>query len=109
MSQIKPTINLRHPGYDDEHNILLKLYAYDHPKVGIHYEAAPIACGIIAVNRWDGILMSSSEYHGESPPSSGVSCVAWRIEHFPTLTSLQSGKSRILILHRRLAAAIRPA
>jgi hypothetical protein len=72
MSQIKPTINLRHPGYDDEHNILLKLYAYDHPKVGIHYEAAPIACGIIAVNRWDGILMSSSEYHGESPPSSGV-------------------------------------
>ena len=72
MPYIRSKIRIRHPGYDDSNNVLLELYAYDHPNGGIHYETACISCGILAGNRWDGILTLHSEYRGESPPSNGI-------------------------------------
>ncbi len=46
---------LRHPGYGDNKDILLKLPALD-AGGGIHHETARIACCIVANNRWDGFL-----------------------------------------------------
>ncbi|EFY91834.1 hypothetical protein MAC_02119 [Metarhizium acridum CQMa 102] len=43
-----------HPGYPDNHNILLILPALD--SCGIHHETARIACAILANSRWDGFL-----------------------------------------------------
>ena len=50
------TVTFRHPGYPDEHNIIMVLPALDDPEGGIHYETALIACAVVAGNRWDGFL-----------------------------------------------------
>ncbi|KAK3695771.1 heterokaryon incompatibility protein-domain-containing protein [Podospora appendiculata] len=55
-------IQIRHPGYDDTSNVLLLLYAFDHPLGGVHYQTALTACGILAGNRWDGVLTPSRVY-----------------------------------------------
>lgn len=47
-------IHFRHPSYPDGSNLLLDLFAPDHPEGGIQYDLAITACGIIAGNRWDG-------------------------------------------------------
>lgn len=54
-----PLIFLLHPGYSDNHNILLTLPAFD--SGGIHHETARIACAILANSRWDGYLSLSRE------------------------------------------------
>lgn len=43
-----------HPGYNDNHNILLILPAHD--SGGVHHETARVACAILANSRWDGFL-----------------------------------------------------
>jgi hypothetical protein len=76
-------INIRHPGYDDECNVLLLLYAFDHPLGGIHYQTALTACGILAGNRWDGVLTTSRTYSPQSPPSSGILVAKDAYFHLP--------------------------
>jgi len=58
-------VRIRHPGYDDSCNVLLTLYGLDHPDGGIHSETARTACGILAGNRWDGVLSpSATKFNG---------------------------------------------
>jgi hypothetical protein len=66
------TVNLRHPGYDDNCNILLTLPAIDHPNGGIHAETARLACCIIANNRWDGFLSATRRKPKPAKPEIGV-------------------------------------
>lgn len=65
-------ILFRHPGYDDEINVLFTLFSPDKATVitdqgtsitrqGLYAQFALDACGIIAGNRWDGSL-SESKY-----------------------------------------------
>lgn len=68
----KNWIQIRHPGYDDGNNTLLLLYALDHPLGGIHYQTALTACGILAGNRWDGVLTPSRTYSPQPPPANGI-------------------------------------
>jgi hypothetical protein len=65
-------IHIRHPGYEDDCNVLLLLYAFDHPLGGTHYQTALTACGILAGNRWDGVLTTSRIYAPQPPPPSGI-------------------------------------
>lgn len=58
-------VRIRHLGYDDNCNVILTLYGLDHPDGGVHYETARTACGILAGNRWDGVLTSSATYRKE--------------------------------------------
>lgn len=44
-------IFFRHPGYDDNSNIIMTLPALDHTDGGIHHETARIACAIVANNQ----------------------------------------------------------
>ena len=53
-------IRFRHPGYDDRTNILFTLAGYDSPEGGLDPETARLACAIVAGNRWDGYLSTSS-------------------------------------------------
>ena len=55
-------IRVRHPGYDDSCNTLMVLYGVDHPDGGVHYETVRVACGILAGNRWDGVLTHSATF-----------------------------------------------
>ncbi|KAG9511535.1 hypothetical protein KCU85_g10076, partial [Aureobasidium melanogenum] len=48
------TVTFRHPGYRDEHNIIMVLPALDDAQGGIHHETALTACAIVAGNRWNG-------------------------------------------------------
>lgn len=50
------TVTFRHPGYPDEHNIIMVLPALDDVQGGVHHETALIACAVVAGNRWDGFL-----------------------------------------------------
>jgi hypothetical protein len=43
----KYRINLRHPAYELDDNILLTLYAWDHTEGGIHHGLAHNACLLI--------------------------------------------------------------
>ena len=82
-------ICFRHPGYPDNanHNVLLTLYAFDHPDGGLHYGTAFLACAIVAVNafngymtetrdgdklemEWDGLLLKK-EYYFHVPSTGG--------------------------------------
>ena len=56
--QSRRHIRFRHPGYPDvgHQNILLGLYAFDHPDGGLHYGTAFLACAIVAANAFDGYL-----------------------------------------------------
>ena len=48
------SVSIRHPGYDDKDNLLIKFTAVAYHQRGLHFGTAHIACGIIAGNRWDG-------------------------------------------------------
>lgn len=59
-------IEFRHPAYTDEANALLELPALDNDSdgsrgIGIDYDFALAACGIIAGNRWSGSCFSLRE------------------------------------------------
>ena len=54
-------INFRHPGYDDNSNVLLVLPGLDGPNGGIDHETARIACGILANNNWAGFFAEDKE------------------------------------------------
>lgn len=54
-----PLVFFLHPGYKDNHNILLTLPAFD--SGGIHHATAHIACAILANGRWDGFLSLSRD------------------------------------------------
>ncbi|KAH0041272.1 hypothetical protein KCU78_g970, partial [Aureobasidium melanogenum] len=45
------TVTFRHPGYGDEHNIIMVLPALDDAQGEIHHETALTACAIVARNR----------------------------------------------------------
>lgn len=60
-ASLRYKVNLRHPGYSDNRNILMVLPALDHPGGGIHHETARIACAIISNNRWDGFLSETRD------------------------------------------------
>ena len=60
---IDKIVRLRHPGYDDSCNLLFTLYGLDHPDGGVHLETARTVCGVLAGNRWDGILTRSAFYN----------------------------------------------
>src|SRR6266487_564593 len=55
------TINFRHPAYPDDfnQNILLTLYAFDHPDGGLHYGTAFLACALVAGNAWNGYFTTT--------------------------------------------------
>ncbi|KAK8149670.1 hypothetical protein G3M48_006098 [Beauveria asiatica] len=76
-------IIIRHPGYDDMSNVLLRLFAPDAPSssssasFGLHAGFALTACGIVAGNRWDGWL--SEHKHddgGQDDPARIALCAA---------------------------------
>lgn len=48
-------IRFLHPGYPEEHSLLLVLPALDSPN-GIHHQTALDACAIVADSRWDGFF-----------------------------------------------------
>ena len=52
-------INIHHPGYDINDDLLFTLYALDHELGGIHHGLAHTACAIVAGNRHDGYLSES--------------------------------------------------
>lgn len=58
-------ILLRHPGYDNSNNVLLRLFAPDLESNlagrGLYAQYALEACGIIAGNRWEGWLSEVKE------------------------------------------------
>lgn len=54
-------IQIHHPHYPATHNLLLELFAPDHPEGGIDHGLARTICGIIAGNRWDGWFSESIE------------------------------------------------
>ena len=60
---IKHQIRFRHPGYSDDRlqNVLLTMYAFDHPDGGLHYGTAFLACAIIAGNIFDGYLTDTRD------------------------------------------------
>jgi hypothetical protein len=66
------TVTFRHPGYPDEHNIIMILPALDHAQGGIHHETALIACAVVAGNRWDGFLSEQRTGSGVLTPRDGV-------------------------------------
>ena len=49
-------VHIRHPGYPEGKNTLFNLLAQDRPNGGIHYGTLITICGIIAGNRFDGLL-----------------------------------------------------
>lgn len=90
-------VNIRHPGYAPDFDLLLRLYSLDHLSGGIHYGVVHDACAIIADNRHDGYLSTDRAgmeriygqfddilktgdywYHvpclGKSPPSQSIRC-----------------------------------
>lgn len=60
-------IRFLHPGYPDEHSLLLALSALDSPN-GIHHQTALDACAIVANNRWDGFF-TLDRHGGERVPT----------------------------------------
>lgn len=71
LSQVQYII-FCHPGYNNTHNVLLKLFAPNASSsssssassgIGLHASYALTACGIIARNRWDGWLSEHRHYH----------------------------------------------
>lgn len=52
-------IHIRHPHYPDQNNVLIRLYAPDHPEGGLQYDFVMVVCGIVTGNRWDGWLTES--------------------------------------------------
>jgi hypothetical protein len=61
-------VTFRHPGYPDEHNIIMVLPALDDAQGGIHHETALIACAVVARNRWDGFLSEQRTGSGVLTP-----------------------------------------
>lgn len=57
------TITFKHPGYPDQfgQNILLTLFAFDHPSGGLHYGTAYVACALVACNAWNGYFTRTRE------------------------------------------------
>lgn len=66
------TVTFRHPGYPDEHNIIMVLPALDDVQGGVHHETALIACAVVAGNRWDGFLSEQRTGSGVLTPRDGV-------------------------------------
>jgi hypothetical protein len=66
------TVTFRHPGYPDEHNIIMVLPALDDAQGGLHHETALIACAVVAGNRWDGFLSEQRTGSGVLTPRDGV-------------------------------------
>ncbi|KAI1321367.1 hypothetical protein F5Y16DRAFT_69568 [Xylariaceae sp. FL0255] len=66
------TVNLRHPGYSDECNILLCLQAPEHPDGGVYAETARLACWVLANNRWDGFLSTKKHDASRNKARSGI-------------------------------------
>lgn len=65
-------VTFRHPAYPSIKNILLRLAALDYPSGGIHHETAPVACAIIAGNRWDGYFTEDIDGHPVEIQSHGI-------------------------------------
>lgn len=61
-------VNLRHPGYPDESNIIFTTQAPDDPNGGIHAETLRLAGCIIAGNRWDGYLSVTQDHPRPAVP-----------------------------------------
>ena len=98
------SIRFRHPGYPDTdyENVLLDLYAFDHPKGGLHYGTAFLACAIVAVNafnghlsetragdklesEWDELLLKDDYYfHVPPTPESRPSTHEYKYPVYPT-------------------------
>lgn len=66
------TVTFRHPGYPNEHNIIMVLPALDDAQGGIHHETALIACAVVAGNRWDGFLSEQRTGSGVLTPRDDV-------------------------------------
>ncbi|KAI1149838.1 hypothetical protein F4825DRAFT_429013 [Nemania diffusa] len=68
------TILFRHPGYPDTANALLSLGAVD--KLGIDYDVALAACGIVAGNRWHqawfGVRNEDEHFQRVNRPEDGI-------------------------------------
>lgn len=66
------TVTFRHPGYRDEHNIIMVLPALDDAQGGIHHETALTACAIVAGNRWNGFLREQRTGSRVTTPRDGI-------------------------------------
>ncbi|KAH0240860.1 hypothetical protein KCU71_g24079, partial [Aureobasidium melanogenum] len=66
------TVTFRHPGYRDEHNIIMVLPALDDAQGGIHHETALTACAVVAGNRWDGFLREQGTGSRVTTPRDGI-------------------------------------
>ncbi|KAA6406722.1 MAG: hypothetical protein FRX48_09445 [Lasallia pustulata] len=61
-------IVFRHPAYDDDTNVLLRLQPFDHPQGGLHLHVGLVACQIIANNAFNGYITKTK---GGSPIATG--------------------------------------
>ena len=91
-------VNLRHRGYDDDHNVLLTLQAPDDPNGGIHHETARLACCILANNRWDGYLSITQENPKPAVTEDGI---LRRKDYYFHLPDVDSVSDRPLIIDKR--------
>jgi hypothetical protein len=60
-SAAEERINIRHPGYGPNHDLLFSLHTPDHATEGVHYGLVLDACAIVADNRRDGWLAIDRE------------------------------------------------
>ncbi|KAF7858898.1 hypothetical protein EAF04_008939 [Stromatinia cepivora] len=59
LNSASQRVDIHHPAYDEDHDLLLSLYAWDAAVGGICYSLAHDACAIIAGNRHEGWLTNS--------------------------------------------------
>ena len=70
-------IRIRHPGYPESCNTLLKFYQHDDG--GVHSEIARLACAVIT-DAWDGYL--SEEQTGETRIEGGPETILRRASYY---------------------------
>ncbi|KAF2460173.1 hypothetical protein BDY21DRAFT_186544 [Lineolata rhizophorae] len=67
------TVTIRHPGYDDNCNILMLLPGLDDVDGAIDYDTALAACGIAADNNWEGFFtLDQAGRHRVVRPADGL-------------------------------------
>ena len=61
QSRFQTEIAFRHPAYNDDANVLLRLQPFEHPQGGLHLHVGLVACQIIANNAFSGYLTKTKD------------------------------------------------